>query len=137
QLMREMFDAPRHRVHCVPNGVEDVFFQGREIRRGRWLVCTATLTSVKRTLELAEAAVAAQRPLWLIGRPFAPDDPYARRCVQYVQKHPEWIRYEGPIHDRNKMVEAYHQARGFVLLRAFVSLSLSALESAAYDGPLF
>jgi glycosyltransferase involved in cell wall biosynthesis len=136
QLMREMFDAPRQRVHCVPNGVEDVFFQGREIRRGRWLVCTATLTSVKRTLELAEAAVAAQRPLWLIGRPFAPDDPYAQRCVQYVQKHPEWIRYEGPIHDRNKMVEAYHQARGFVLLSAFESLSLSALEAAACGCPL-
>src|SRR5262245_8042229 len=27
QLMREMFDVPRQRVHCVPNGVEDVFFQ--------------------------------------------------------------------------------------------------------------
>jgi len=136
QLMREMFDVPQQRVHCVPNGVEDIFFAPRESKRGQWLICTGTLTAVKRTLELAEAAVAAQRPLWLVGRPFAENDPYAKRCLEFIRRHPQWIRYEGPIQDRAKMAKAYHEARGFVLLSAFESLSLSALEAAACGCPL-
>jgi glycosyltransferase involved in cell wall biosynthesis len=136
QLLREMFDVPAHRVHCVPNGVEDIFFQKHETKRGPWLVCTATLTAIKRTLELAEAAVAAERPIWLIGRPFAQGDPYAERCLRLARKHPKFIRYEGPIQDRAVMAEAYRQARGFVLLSTFESLSLSALEAAACGCPL-
>ncbi len=60
-LMRYLFDAPAENVHVVPNGVEDVFFQSPVAQRGKWLVCTATVTERKRVLELAEAA-AGPRP---------------------------------------------------------------------------
>lgn len=136
QLMREMFDAPPERVHVVPNGVEPVFFQSAPVTRGPWLVCTAVITERKRILELARAAVAAQTPLWIIGKPYAENDPYALRFLQLVAAHPQLLRYEGPLYDRAKLAVAYRAARGFVLLSTMESLSLSALEAAACECPL-
>jgi glycosyltransferase involved in cell wall biosynthesis len=46
------------------------------------------------------------------------------------------LRYEGPIQDRAKLARVYREARGFVLLSAMESLSLSALEAAACECPL-
>jgi hypothetical protein len=46
------------------------------------------------------------------------------------------LRYEGPIQDREKLARVYREARGFVLLSAMESLSLSALEAAACECPL-
>lgn len=136
QLMRDMFHAPAERVHVVPNGVEPVFFQNAPVARGPWLVCTAVITERKRILELARAAVVAQTPLWIIGRPYAENDPYAQGFLQLAAAHPRLLRYEGPIQDRAKLAEAYRAARGFVLLSTMESLSLSALEAAACGCPL-
>jgi glycosyltransferase involved in cell wall biosynthesis len=135
-LMTYQFDAPPEKVHVVPNGVEDVFLQSKSVARGNWLVCTATVTERKRILELAEAAVHAKTPLWVIGRAYADSDPYAARFVELARHHPDLIRFDGPIHDRVRLAEAYRQARGFVLLSAMESLSLSALEAAACQCPL-
>jgi len=137
QLMIEMFNAPPERVHCIPNGVEDVFLEKRPpAPRGPWLVSTATLTERKRVLELAQAAVAAQTPVWIIGRPYAESDPYAQAFLKFARQHSDIVRYEGGISDRAKLAEAYRSARGFVLLSAMESLSLSALEAAACGCPL-
>ena len=46
------------------------------------------------------------------------------------------VRFEGPIPDRARIAQAYREARGFVLLSAMESLSLSALEAAACRCPL-
>jgi glycosyltransferase involved in cell wall biosynthesis len=136
QLMVEMFGAPKERVHVVPNGVETVFFESQERERGPWLVCTATITERKRVVELAEAAVRAEAPVWIIGKPYAEDDPYARRFLELARAHPRWLRYEGAIPDRARLAVVYRAARGFVLLSSMESLSLSALEAAACGCPL-
>jgi glycosyltransferase involved in cell wall biosynthesis len=135
-LMTYQFDAPPEKVHVVPNGVEDVFLQSKSVARGNWLVCTTTVTERKRILELAEAAVHAKTPLWVIGRAYADADPYAARFVELARSHSDFIRFDGPISDRVRLAEAYRQARGFVLLSAMESLSLSALEAAACQCPL-
>jgi glycosyltransferase involved in cell wall biosynthesis len=136
RLMTELFDAPPARVHVVPNGVEDVFLKSPRVERGPWLVCTAVINQRKRVLELAEAAVQAQTPLWIIGKPYAGSDPYSQRFLAFARKHAKMIRYEGPIMDRAKLARAYRGARGFVLLSTIESLSLSALEAAACECPL-
>lgn len=136
RLMMEMFGAPTVRTHVVPNGVEDVFLRAKPRTRSRWLVCTATITQRKRVLELALAAVLARTPVWIIGKPYSDNDPYALRVEQLARDHPSWIRYEGPIQDRARLAEIYHEARGFVLLSNMESLSLSALEAAACECPL-
>ncbi|MDB6067196.1 MAG: D-inositol-3-phosphate glycosyltransferase [Pedosphaera sp.] len=136
QLMNYMFGAPPEKTHVVPNGVEEVFLQSRPATRGQWLVCTATITERKRVVELAEAAVLAQTPLWVVGRAYSDSDPYAKRFLQLARENPKILRFEGAITDRSKMAEVYREARGFVLLSSMESLSLSALEAAACECPL-
>jgi glycosyltransferase involved in cell wall biosynthesis len=135
-LMRYLFGAPAENVHVVPNGVEDVFFQSPAAQRGKWLVCTATIAARKRVLELAEAAVIAKTPIWVIGKAYTESDPYAQRFFALARQHPQIIRYEGAISDRGQLAGIYREARGFVLPSTMESLSLSALEAAACDCPL-
>ena len=136
QLMQEIFSAPQEKTHVVPNGVEEVFLRAAPRPRGSWLVCTATITERKRVLELAQAAVQAQTPTWIIGQAYADGDPYAAQFEQVARKHPQWVRFEGPVQDRKRLAEIYREARGFVLLSTMESLSLSALEAAACGCPL-
>jgi glycosyltransferase involved in cell wall biosynthesis len=135
-LMNYLFDAPKERVHIVANGVEEIFLNSPKAARGPWLVCTATITGRKRVLELAEAAISAQTPVWIIGRAYAESDPYARKFFALAKQQPEIIRYEGAVADRARLAQIYREARGFVLLSSMESLSLSALEAAACECPL-
>jgi glycosyltransferase involved in cell wall biosynthesis len=136
RLLVEMFNAPARAVHVVPNGVEDVFFEARQEKRGPWLVCTATVTERKRVLETAAAAAHGNVPLWVIGKPYSPSSDYFVRFSALRDRYPNIIRYEGPIQDRRELATVYRQARGFVLLSTMESLSLSALEAAACGCPL-
>jgi glycosyltransferase involved in cell wall biosynthesis len=136
QLLREMFDVRPERIFVIPNGVEEVFLRSPPSVRGPWLVSTVTITQRKRVVELAEAAVQAQTPLWVIGKPYTDDDPYAVRFFQLAKAHPKLIRFEGPIQDRKRMAAVYREARGFVLLSTKESQSLSSSEAAACECPL-
>ena len=135
-LLSHLFGARPETVHVIPNGVEEVFLNSQPANRGTWLVCTATITKVKRVVEVAEAAIQAQTPIWIIGRPFAESDPYAREFLALAARHPQFVRYDGPVQDRQQLAQIYREARGFILLSAWESLSLSALEAAACDCPL-
>ncbi len=139
-LMVEMFGTDPGRLHVVPNGVEEIFFNNPKSKiqnpQSKWLVCTATITERKRVVELAEAAVIAQTPVWIIGKPYAESDPYFIRFLDVVRRSNGIVRYEGGVSDRSQMAEIYKCARGFVLLSTMESLSLSALEAAAAGCPL-
>lgn len=135
-LMSYKFGAASEKIFVVPNGVEEVFFLSPKIVRGEWLVCTATLTERKRVLELAQAAIAAQTPVWIIGKAYAEHDGYAQKFLAVARDNPRFVRYEGGISDRVKLAEIYRAARGFVLLSTMESLSLSALEAGACECPL-
>ena len=135
-LMQYLFSAPKERVQVVPNGGEEVFLNSPPAARGPWLVCAATITERKRVLELAEAAVRAHTPLWIVGGAYADTDPYAQKFLALVRQHPQILRYEGAIPDRAWLARIYREARGFVLLSSMESLSLSALEAAACECPL-
>jgi glycosyltransferase involved in cell wall biosynthesis len=136
-LMNYLFDAEKGKIHIVPNGVEEVFLCSEPARRGEWLVCTATITERKRVVELAEAAVLAQTPVWIIGRPYSEADPYAMKFLNLAVQNPRLVRYDGPVIDRAALARIYRQARGFVLLSTMETLSLSAGEAAACQCPLF
>ena len=135
-LMTYVFGADPGKTLVVANGVEDVFLQSLAVERGPWLVCTATIAPHKRVLELAEAAVAARTPLWVIGKAYHESDPYAQRFLNLARQHSEFVRYEGAIYDRQKLAGIYRAARGFVLLSAVESQSLSAEEAAGCRCPL-
>lgn len=135
-LMAHVFGADPRRVHVVPNGVEDVFRHSAPAARGPWLVCTATITERKRVLELAQAAVLARTPLWVIGKPYALTDPYAQRFESFARSQPDWVRYQGPVGDRAELAKIYRQAHGYVLLSTMETRSLAAEEAAACQCPL-
>jgi len=135
-LMEYLFGADPARTFVVPNGVEAVFFESPPAERGPWLVCTAVITERKRVLELAEAAVRAQTPVWIMGRAYAENDAYAQKFLSLARAHPRWVRFEGAVTDRTELAKIYRAARGFVLLSTKESLSLSALEAAAAGCPL-
>jgi len=135
-LLQQLFDTPQEKIHIVPNGVEEVFLESKPVQRGKWLVCTATVTERKRVVELAEAAMISKTPLWIIGRPYSETSPYGQRFLEMTRMHPQLLRYEGPMTDRPKLAQAYREARGFVLLSTMETLSLSAGEAAACGCPL-
>jgi glycosyltransferase involved in cell wall biosynthesis len=135
-LMRDQFGADPDKIVVVANGVEDVFLQSPAVERGPRLVCTGTITERKRVLELAQAAVAVKAPLWVIGKAYNEADPYARRFLDLARQHPDFIRYEGAIADRQKLAGIYREARGFVLLSTMETRSLSAEEASACRCPL-
>ena len=138
KLMVEMFSAKPGRVHVVPNGVEDIFFPKAEPKteKSKYLICTATITERKRVVELAEAAILAQVPVWVIGDPYSKREPYYKKFVSVVESSKGLVKYEGGISDRAKMATIYKSASGFVLFSSMESLSLSALEAAAGKCPL-
>jgi len=135
-LMEHKFGAEPGKIFVVANGVENVFFQSPKAERGPWLVCTATITERKGVCELAATAVAAQTPVWIIGRAYAETDAYAQKFFALAKQNPKFIRYEGAISDRAELAKIYRAARGFVLLSSMESLSLSALEATACECPL-
>ena len=135
-LMEFKFGAAPEKIFIVPNGVEEVFFQSPKTARGPWLVCTATITERKRILELARAAIAAQTPVWIIGKAYADTDAYAQQFFALTRQNPKFIRYEGSISDRGELAKIYRTARGFVLLSTMETRSLSAEEAAACECPL-
>jgi glycosyltransferase involved in cell wall biosynthesis len=136
RLLQQLFDAPEEKIHVVPNGVEEVFLESKPVQRGKWLICTATVTERKRVVELAEAAVLVETPLWIIGKPYSETSDYAQKFLELTRRHSQLLRYEGPISDRGKLAQAYREARGFVLLSTMETLSLSAGEAAGCGCPL-
>lgn len=136
ELMVKLFSAPSEKVYCVPNGVEEIFLHSVRIPRGPWLVCTGTITERKRMVELAQAAVLARTPLKIVGKPYSNSDPYAGQFQQLVKEHPDYLRHEGAISDRQQLAGTYREARGFVLLSVMETRSLAAEEAAACECPL-
>lgn len=135
-LMHYMFGAPVDKVHVVPNGVEREFLDSPKSARGSWLVCTAVITERKRVVELAEAAIRAQTPVWFVGRPYSEEDDYYKRFHALCNSRRDLLRYEGAISDRKELAAVYRQARGFVLLSTQETRSLSAEEAAACECPI-
>jgi glycosyltransferase involved in cell wall biosynthesis len=135
-LLRTQFRVPAARIHLVPNGVDEVFFQSSVVEREPWLLCVATIAPVKRVLELAQAALLAQVPIRFIGKPYSNDDPYVRQFKTLVEQNPGLLQYLGTVDSRSTLAGIYRRARGMVLLSQWESLSLAALEAAACDCPL-
>ncbi len=135
-LMTTMFGLQSDRVHVVPNGVDSVFFEPCDVARGEPLLLVATIRPLKRIVETCRAAIVARVPIRVVGMPYAESDPYYIEFRKLVETHPGVILYQGAVTDRRQLRRLYAEARGFVLLSEYESLSLAALEAAACGCPL-
>jgi hypothetical protein len=88
-LLSCLFRTSRQQIHVIPNGVENIFLQSQPVPRGRWLVCTAAIVGYKRLLETARAAIKAQTPFLVIGKPYEKADPYFLRFVELAKSCPQ------------------------------------------------
>lgn len=136
ELMEYIFGRPQNRIQIVPNGVADVFKLQKERTSGDWLVCTATITNRKNILHLCELALRSKTKVWIIGKPYSPNNPYFKAFISLQKQHSELIRYEGAIDSESELAEVYQNSRGFVMLSTMESLSLSTLEASAAKCPL-
>ena len=88
-------------------------------------------------LKLAQTAIRAQTPLWIIGKAYSETNSYAQQFSALAKEHPQLIKVGGPpIKDREGLAKIYREARGFVLLSAMETRSLAAEEAAACECPL-
>lgn len=143
EIMQMLFGVDLGKVHVLPNGVDPHFFmtegeaasRASRIGQGKWLVSLATITERKRVVEMCEAAVAAQTPLWVIGKAYADDD-YTRRFMKLVQESGGMIRFEGAITEPCDLAPILKASRGFVLLSSMETQSIAASAAAAAGCPL-
>lgn len=143
EIMRMLFGVDPGKVHVLPNGVDHHFFMTEgeaanrtsRIGQGKWLVSLATITERKRVVEMCEAALAAQTPLWVVGKAYA-DDEYTRRFMKLVQDSEGIIRFEGAITEPCDLAPILKNARGFVLLSSMETQSIAASAAAAAGCPL-
>ena len=112
------------------------FREHHQGKRGAHLLCTATITPRKRVLEMARSAVLARVKIRFLGEPYSAEDPYFRQFMVTIRESAGWVEYGGGVTDRDRLAEEYRAARGFILLSAMESQSLSALEAAACGCPL-
>jgi glycosyltransferase involved in cell wall biosynthesis len=138
-LMNTLYGAKPQKTFVIGNGVEKVFFDVHRpscVLESAPLICSGTITERKRMVELAEAAILAKTPVWIVGRPYSEMDSYYRRFMDVVRNSQGIVRYNGEIQDRGQMAKAYSESRGFVLVSDMESQSLSALEAAAVGLPV-
>jgi glycosyltransferase involved in cell wall biosynthesis len=138
EVAEMLFRPPRNKLFVVPNGVDQEFFlpHARPSEESHELLCVATIRPLKRNVELAKAAIAANVPIRFVGTPYGEGDPYYREFAAIAASRPDMVRYAGPVSDRNELAALYQKTRGFVLLSTMESLSLSALEASAAGCPL-
>ncbi len=134
-IAQRVFGAPARKTHVLSNGVEDAYLKSVPAVRGPWLLCVGRITAIKRTLEVAQAAAIARTPVWFIGRPMFETDPYALQFFEFVRRQPEGMRHTSFL-TLAELAQAYREARGFVLLSKWETLSLAALEAAACGCPV-
>lgn len=133
-LMSSLFRAPADRVHVIAPGLEDAFFAVPEVARNGWLVCAGPPTS--RTVELADAAVLARTPLWVIGQELEEGNPSLDSLFKLAAAHPHFLQFLGPIADVSTRARIYRSARGCVLHSSFDRFTSAPWEAAAAGCPL-
>ncbi len=124
------------RGHIIPLGLEGeaIGQLARPQTEEDYLVCMATIRSVKNSVLLAQAARIAQTPIVFLGNPYSTTDPYFREFMNLVDG--KIVRYPGFAAGEEKF-RWLRGARGFALLSQYESGCIAIQEAAAAGLPLF
>ncbi len=135
RILRVVYGVPEKRIRVVPLGCEQAFFsEPRSSATGKYLISVGTVSKQKRTVELANLAIAANVPILFVGKPYDAGDPYWKQFRRLIDG--KVILYQDHVFDRQEMIRLYRGAKGFVLFSTFENWSLVADEAAACGLPL-
>ena len=134
RILEEVYGVPAAKVAQVPYGMSDAYLHAApSARTGDHLICTATITPRKRSVETARLARQAQVPILFVGKPYNNTDPYWHEFESLIDNR--WVRYLPHVADEARMIELYQAARGFTLASVTENWCLSAHEAAACGLP--
>jgi glycosyltransferase involved in cell wall biosynthesis len=135
RVLRAVYGVPEERISLVPLGLHrDFLTADPPARSASHLISTGTITSRKRSMELALMARAAQVPVLFVGKPYHLDDPYWKKFAALIDdRH---VLYRSHVEDRRETIALLQSSRGFVIFSRYENWCLSAHEAAACGLPL-
>ncbi len=129
------YDVDPARIEVVSPGLADNFRHAEpSVRDGDYLVCTATISTRKRNVRLAQLARETQTPILFIGRPYGQSDPYWKEFAALIDGR--YVRHEGDVDGDAALIEKLRHARGFVFMSRVESWCFAASEAAACGLPM-
>ena len=133
--IRIVMGTPADRIHLVPGGVDDIFFDHTITPESfNGLLYVANITPRKNALEVAREAKKARVPVKFLSMPGAPEDDYMRAFAREVDNlHVFW---DATVTDRRRLVAMYRGALGTFLASRNEGLPLCLLESMAAGTPI-
>lgn len=135
RVLQTVYDVPSSRISIVPLGLDEICLTASQAsRNGPHLISTGTIYDVKRSIELAELARAAEVPILFVGDPYSAEDSYWKRFESLVDNR--FVFYQSHLVDRVAVMNLLSLARGFVLFSEYENWSLAAHEAAACGLPL-
>lgn len=133
--IRIVMGTPADRIHLVPGGVDDLFFDTSitpEPFDG--LLYVANITSRKNVLEVARESKKARIPVKFLSMPHATENDYMRAFAREVDN--QYVFWDSTVTDRRRLAAIYRGALGTFLASRNEGLPLSLLESMATGTPI-
>jgi glycosyltransferase involved in cell wall biosynthesis len=135
RVLETVFGLASTRITTVPLGLHRAFLEvGKPSRSQPYLISTGTITSRKRSVELALMAREAQVPILFVGKPYHLNDPYWKEFANLIDHR--FVLHRDHVTDLAEMIGLLQSSRGFVLFSKHENWCLSAHEAAACGLPL-
>ena len=134
-VLRKAYSVDPSRIAVVPLGLDDAFLHaGHGSREHDELITTGTITPRKRSVELAEMAIAARVPIRFVGKPYDVTDAYWKKFESLIDDR--YVRYTSHTESVAEMIQLLKRSRGFVLHSDYEHWCLSAHEAIACGIPI-
>ena len=135
RVMEQIYHVPSDRITVIPGGLSKNFLQAKPAtKEGDYLICTATITERKNSVELARLAKLAEVPVLFVGKPYHPSSPYWRQFRELIDNR--WVRYREHISSTDELIALLRSARGFVINSLIETWCFSAHEAAVCGLPV-
>ena len=134
-VLKTILNLPDDRIVTIPLAISSEFFRIHPARcTQNHLITTGTISEVKRSVELAQMARAAEVPILFVGKPYSETDPYWMQFKSLIDG--KTIMHQSHIESKERLIELLCESRGYVLYSKYENWSLSTHEAVACGLPI-